>query len=280
MSYAGQVETGGGSLSPVASTLYGVCNTAAATAAKIVDLAAYDELITGTTVHVKFTYGNTAASPTLQVGSTTAKSIYQYGTTAPGTTAATSWAANSVVSFTYDGTAWRMNDSGANDAIISQVEGKVTTEAGTRSSEDTGIRNAIAPAYSSSATYRKNQLVMYNKGLYRANQDITTAEAWNSSHWTATTVSAEREYKLVFTGVSVANSAFSSVGTYASYPWRAAVPLTAVKSTMVPEVVFNLDAATSGNFAPIAECYDGGVYIYAAQQPTGTTTISTIICWG
>lgn len=280
MSYAGQVEVGSGVTSPVASTLYGICNTAAATAAKVVTLSDYDELITGTTVHVKFTYSNTAASPTMQVGSTAAKPIYQYATTTPGTTEATSWKANSVVSFTYDGTAWRMNDYGANAAIIAQVEGKVTTEATTRASEDTGIRNVIAPAYSSSSTYRKNQMVMYNKNVYVANQDITTAEAWTSGHWTQTTVAAQREYKLTFTNVSVAANSFVSNATYAAYPWRASVALTAVKSTMIPEVVFNLAAATSGNFAPIAECYNGGVYIYAAQKPTAATTLATVICWG
>ena len=280
MSYAGQVEVGSGVTSPVASTLYGICNTAAATAAKVVALPDYDELITGTTVHVKFTYSNTAASPTLQVGSTAAKPIYQYGTTATGTTEATSWKANSVVSFTYDGTAWRMNDSGANAAIITQVEGKVTTEATTRASEDTGIRNVIAPAYSSSSTYRKNQMVMYNKNVYVANQDITTAEAWTAGHWTQTTVAAQREYKLVFTNQSVAASSFASDATYAAYPWRAAVALTAVKSSMVPEVVFGLTEAISGNYAPVCEAYNGGVYIYAAQKPTAATSIKTIVCWG
>lgn len=112
MSFAGQVETSGGTLSPVASTLYGICNTAAATAAKVVTLPDYDELIVGTTVHVKFTNGNTAANPTLAVGSTAAQPIYIYGTFAPGFTTASTWAANSMLSLTYDGTAWRMNDVG------------------------------------------------------------------------------------------------------------------------------------------------------------------------
>ena len=63
-------------------------------------------------VAVKFTYTNTASSPTLNVtpkgGSATgAKSIIQYGTTAVSTSVKTSWAAGQVVIFAYDGTQWQ-----------------------------------------------------------------------------------------------------------------------------------------------------------------------------
>ena len=111
-SYAGQIETGAGITSPIGSTLYGICSQQANDPVKVVVLPEYDTLLTGSTVHVKFTNGNTAANPTLTVGSTAAKPIYIYGTLAPGSTAASTWAANSVLSLTYDGTAWRMNDGG------------------------------------------------------------------------------------------------------------------------------------------------------------------------
>ena len=105
--YIGQVALGGNNL-PVASTLYGTCATAANTAAKVVTCANFDKLITGVTIYVKFTYSNSVANPTLNVNSTGAKVIYRYGTTAPSTSAATSWQAGSVVAFTYDGTYWQM----------------------------------------------------------------------------------------------------------------------------------------------------------------------------
>lgn len=105
--YIGQVALGGNNL-PVASTLYGTCATAANTVAKVVTCANFDKLITGVTIYVKFTYSNSVANPTLNVNSTGAKVIYRYGTTAPSTSAATSWQAGSVVAFTYDGTYWQM----------------------------------------------------------------------------------------------------------------------------------------------------------------------------
>ena len=110
MSYVGNV-TAGGTTHLVGSTLYGTCDTAANAAAKAVTCASFDRLITGVTVHVKFTNSNTAADPTLNVNGTGAKSIYRYGTTRPSTTVATSWQAGAVVSFTYDGASWVMNDN-------------------------------------------------------------------------------------------------------------------------------------------------------------------------
>lgn len=108
MGYVGQVTTSS-TTHKVGSTLYGTCATAAATAAKVVALSDFDMLVTGVTVHVKFTYSNTASSATLKVGSTDAKPLVMYGTTRVGTDEATSWPAGSIVSFTYDGTSWVMN---------------------------------------------------------------------------------------------------------------------------------------------------------------------------
>lgn len=104
--------TAGGATHLVASTAYGTCATAAATAAKVAtiqDSQAFT-LVTGVTIHIKFTYTNSVANPTLNVNSTGAIAIMRYGTTRPSTSAATSWNAGAVVSFTYDGTYWQMND--------------------------------------------------------------------------------------------------------------------------------------------------------------------------
>ena len=92
----------GGTDHLIASSAYGTCTTAAGTAAKVVTLSNFDTLTAGVTIHVRFTYSNTVANPTLNVNSKGAKPIYAYGTTAPGTTVGTSWQAGAVVSFTYN----------------------------------------------------------------------------------------------------------------------------------------------------------------------------------
>ena len=114
MGYVGKV-TAGGSTHLVGSTLYGTCSSTADTVAKVVTCSDFTTLITGVTIHVKFTNTNTATNPTLNVNSTGAKSIYRYGTTVPSTSASWSWYAGAVVSFTYDGSAWIMNDMIGND---------------------------------------------------------------------------------------------------------------------------------------------------------------------
>ena len=75
-SYIGKVQiSGDNDAALIGSTLYGICTTAAATAAKTIIggengddnsgkfiNAHYDNLIQGTTIHVKFMQGNTATN--------------------------------------------------------------------------------------------------------------------------------------------------------------------------------------------------------------------------
>lgn len=94
----------------IGTSLYGTCTTAASVITKDVVLPNFNKLITGITVHVKFTNSNSAESPCLNVNGTGSKVIYRYGITPAGNNAATSWNAGSVVSFTYDGKCWMLND--------------------------------------------------------------------------------------------------------------------------------------------------------------------------
>lgn len=83
---------------------YGTCATAAATVAKVVTCSGF-VLETGATIAVKFTYYNTGASPTLNVNSTGAIAIKQYGSTAASTYM---WRSGEVVLFAYNGSYWEL----------------------------------------------------------------------------------------------------------------------------------------------------------------------------
>lgn len=85
--------------------------------------------------------------------------------------------------------------------------------------------------------------------------------------------------KLQFDNTAVPTSAFVADQTYEDYPYRAAVALPNVISSMIPDVMLGMTEATSGIFAPVAECYNGGVYLYANDVPSAAITIPTIICW-
>lgn len=113
---------------------YGECSTAAGTAAKTVTLSDSMSftLAAGASVFVKFTNANSVASPTLAVNGTTAKAIMRYGTTAPSTSAKTSWQAGSVVHLVYDGTYWQMvnwlnDDTTYSNASLGQGYGTCST---------------------------------------------------------------------------------------------------------------------------------------------------------
>lgn len=83
--------------------LYATCGTGASTIAKVATLAAGTlTLKAGATVAVRFTYANTASSPTLNVAGTGAKAIYTQGVRYAY------WAAGATVVFTYDGANWRV----------------------------------------------------------------------------------------------------------------------------------------------------------------------------
>lgn len=85
--------------------------------------------------------------------------------------------------------------------------------------------------------------------------------------------------KLTFTNTTVEAASFTADETYGDFPYRAAVPLTGAAEAMTPEVVFGVTDAMSGTFAPVAESYAGGVYIYAAELPSAAVTIPTILLW-
>lgn len=85
--------------------------------------------------------------------------------------------------------------------------------------------------------------------------------------------------KLQFNNTSVEADDFVPDTTYEDFPFRAEVPLEGAIVSMVPEVIFNLSDATSGNFAPVAESYNGGVYLYASALPEATVVVPVILLW-
>lgn len=83
--------------------LYATCDTAAGTVAKVATLASGTlSLKAGATVAVKFTYANTASSPTLNIAGTGTKAMYIQGVRD------VYWTDGATVTFTYDGANWRV----------------------------------------------------------------------------------------------------------------------------------------------------------------------------
>ena len=131
MSYVGKLQIGtDGSQVLIGSTMYGICKTAASTAAKKIDTSAdgdnsgkfinnnFDNLLQGVTIHVKFTLGNTATSNvTLLVGvGDNARALPVVGNCV--------CPAGTIISFTLDeGQNWVVNDNVDNDTTYTFAEG-------------------------------------------------------------------------------------------------------------------------------------------------------------
>ena len=136
--WSGNVNVASGAVYSINGVPVGIpyltCATAADAAAKTTTLVAgsfnSSTLVTGAQVLVKFTNTNSVASPTLSVNGTTAKSIKRYGTTAPSTSAASSWNAGAVVLFVYDGTYWVM-ENWLNTTYSSMTAAEITAGTGT-----------------------------------------------------------------------------------------------------------------------------------------------------
>ena len=85
---------------------YGTCSTTVSTKAKTVAISDF-ELYEGASVLVKFNNGNSAASPTLNVNSTGAKTI-RFNGSAISNSLYYSWSSGAVLEFVYDGTYWNL----------------------------------------------------------------------------------------------------------------------------------------------------------------------------
>lgn len=83
---------------------------------------------------------------------------------------------------------------------------------------------------------------------------------------------------LAFEDLSVDTQAWQEDETYEDYPFRAAVALEGVTEYFAPSVIFAPEDAQENIFAPIAETYNGGVYIYANESPAEAVNIPAIIC--
>lgn len=197
--------TAGGENHLIASSAYGTCTTAAATAEKDVTLtdSTTFSLVTGITVHVKFTKTNTVANPKLDVASSGAKAIMRYGTTTAGTAVTTSWPAGAIVSFTYDGTNWLMNDYQEN----TDTHWTTHLYAGTGSAANATATNGNVKLSVADNTSVRSSITIQGSGAATVTSDANGVITVNSTNTTYTAANA-----------APANVAASSVtGTSTNY---------------------------------------------------------------
>lgn len=74
--------------------------------------------------------------------------------------------------------------------------------------------------------------------------------------------STSSNYK-VFNDVVVKSSDFATDSTYSDFKYKATVNLENIKSSDVINVIFSMIEATSGNYSPVCESFNGGVYFWS-----------------
>ena len=81
-----------------------------------------------------------------------------------------------------------------------------------------------------------------------------------------------------FSNLSVSCGSIVSDSTYGTYPYRADIAVPGAKPEHLPLVVFGLEDAVSGNFAPLAEAKEGAVSIFMKEIPSAETiTVPALI---
>lgn len=140
------------------------------------------------------------------------------------------------------------------------------------------IANELNKKLSLSGGTMKGPINMNSLSISGLNEPTSDTQPATKKYADTIEAAAEKK-KLTFFNKSVSASSFRSDSTYTDYPYRAAIYLSGVTSGMIPEVIFAPADAMSGNFASVAAAYNGGIYIYAAEQPSASITIPTILCW-
>ena len=74
------------------------------------------------------------------------------------------------------------------DAFLSTINGNISSLNNTKLN-----KTVVTDVYSISSTYAVGDYCIYENTLYKCTTAITTAEAWNSAHWTAVNISDELE---------------------------------------------------------------------------------------
>lgn len=165
----------------------------------------------------------------------------------------------------WDGSAWTSGGPFQATSIITDTTLAVAGEAADAkatgdaiAAAKTAVLNAMAPAYSTSATYAVGDYVNYNGSIYRCTTAITTAESWTAGHWTAVVLGADLA------------SQVSDLKTQISY---------AVETTTgrVKTDIYNSVTWTDGYVTDAGVVYNGGTtYYYTNKIPVSEGDVFSI----
>ena len=80
----------------------------------------------------------------------------------------------------------------------------------------------------------------------------------------------------IWQNITVTTDAWTKTDVYTLYPYSASIVCNGCTGNYFPEVVFDLDDALSGYFAPVCNSTSNAVEIYASDIPSSDITVPTV----
>jgi len=190
-------------------------------------------------------------------------------------------------------------------ADVVDLVNRIDTATASVPSTYTNLLASLAPDYSSSATYKTGDYVWYNGYLYKAKQDISTAESWTAAHWTRVVMSADLTSQItglktdLTSQVTDLKSALNTIGNAyvdASVWSQGAITITTgadapsssrIRSSVLSKEIVAINIAS--DYYAIICCYSGETYvgwwngsIFSKADPgathfTGTVNLATLL---
>lgn len=259
------------SKSDATNVAYGTCDTAAATAAKVVTISGNNnwQLTTGAIITVKFTNTNTAASPTLNVNGTGAKSIY-YNNAVYTSASSYGGYAKRNITYQYDGTYWvfiSWSYDSNSDTKVTQA--KATTAA---------VEYPVILGYSASTASVTNTVNKADSLKYNPSTKILTVPTVKGNLTglaTSATVATSATYS-----TSAGSSSKATSATSATYATTATKAGTATYGTNAGTATYATSAgsatkatsATSATYASTANYAKAAAGATTASKATSATS--------
>lgn len=108
----------------------------------------------------------------------------------------------------------------------------------------------------------KNRVTAAEGQIVAAQNDISALDGTVAQQTTDISglMNSKQDKSLTFSNVT---PVWAADTTYSDYGFKGTITLSGVTSSMFAEIVFSVIDATSGNYAPICETFNGGVYVYA-----------------
>ena len=252
-------------------------------------LANVDTLLTGLTIFVKFSGSNTISSPTLAVGSTQAKYMHRVAGTAIGTSEDTSWPANAIVPFTYDGTYWVMSSTPDTNTTYTisegSTDGTIAVSVNGGAATDVSVHGLGSAAYTASTDYataaqgtKADDAMPKSGGTFTGNVSFgsgTTLTVPSIDNTSNSNAAATRQYvdDSFSNAIGVATSAMVFKGTIGSQSGAtvASLPTTGYVAGWTYRVV---GSYTFGSGADAKVCEDGDIIIAITSNSSGSNSIT------